>query len=536
MPKLPLGVKAPVVVVDDPYVGDGNRAADPDYLETKGDGPVRALIENGTAFVQVSVRGTGVSDGKCDWMGPSEGDDAAFIVEWLAAQPWSNGRVGLIGNSWPGTTPIMAAVRAPPHLDLVVTGNSVYDLYEMITTPEGAALPATFDAGFTTASATFSCFDNIGKNVGAQGEIMDRNASFWRPRDLLAQLPNATSAMLLAPAFGGVYSSTNPETDYFAFQNAVIWSALEKAPKSMILGQWGDQMPDENSGFNPAWERYDWPSRVVASADYWLKGVGSPPQLGNVEFEDNTGAWTNTTSWPPHERRDEVLYLNNGALTGQSSSQDMRLASAPTPGGERCEEFPFGVCTVVSDPTPNGTISGLEAPYDRTAGLCTANPATSLLFTTPPVTNRAIIAGNPVLYSAVSSTQPGGILDVNVYDLGPSFGCRGANATDATFLRSGAADLRFLHGNYVAEPFPINTPTTIRIDIQPLAIVLAPGHKLAITIGAGDAFAHSSGGYEPVFTLSNTTQLLLPLEEGTLHGAALTTVYPPRPFDPEARG
>ena len=52
-----------------------------------------------------NVRGTGNSGGCFSWLGPAEQRDQAFLVEWLAKRPWSNGRIGMMGLSYHGTTP-----------------------------------------------------------------------------------------------------------------------------------------------------------------------------------------------------------------------------------------------------------------------------------------------------------------------------------------------------------------------------------------------------------------------------------------------
>nr|MDT0667366.1 CocE/NonD family hydrolase [Micromonospora sp. DSM 115978] len=64
-----------------------------------------------------NVRGTGASDGT--WqnaMSAQDGRDARDLVEWLATQPFSDGRVGMFGESYGGQTTYGAAVEQAPHL------------------------------------------------------------------------------------------------------------------------------------------------------------------------------------------------------------------------------------------------------------------------------------------------------------------------------------------------------------------------------------------------------------------------------------
>ena len=103
---LPPGVKAPVVLISSPYFGQTTASGDvDDYFAP------RWLVDHGYAGAAVSLRGTGNSGGCLDFFGTSEQRDQALLVEWLAAKPWSNGRVAMYGLSYMGTTPWEAAIQ-----------------------------------------------------------------------------------------------------------------------------------------------------------------------------------------------------------------------------------------------------------------------------------------------------------------------------------------------------------------------------------------------------------------------------------------
>lgn len=76
-------------------------------------------LERGYAVVVQDVRGRYASDGE---FAPyqNEGRDGYDTIEWAAAQPWSNGRVGTFGLSYPGAVQWLAAVENPPHLKAMV--------------------------------------------------------------------------------------------------------------------------------------------------------------------------------------------------------------------------------------------------------------------------------------------------------------------------------------------------------------------------------------------------------------------------------
>ena len=72
---------------------------------------------HGYAAVRVDLRGSGDSDGiLLDEYLPQEQDDAVEVIEWLAAQPWCSGTVGMIGISWGGFNGLQVAARRPPAL------------------------------------------------------------------------------------------------------------------------------------------------------------------------------------------------------------------------------------------------------------------------------------------------------------------------------------------------------------------------------------------------------------------------------------
>src|SRR3954454_12935941 len=60
------------------------------------------LLAAGYAVVGVSARGTGCSTGTFDFRNPNESTDGAAAVTWAAHQPWSTGKVGMFGDSFPG--------------------------------------------------------------------------------------------------------------------------------------------------------------------------------------------------------------------------------------------------------------------------------------------------------------------------------------------------------------------------------------------------------------------------------------------------
>ncbi|HUF46149.1 MAG TPA: CocE/NonD family hydrolase, partial [Aestuariivirgaceae bacterium] len=86
---------------------------------------------HGYACVRVDMRGNGESEGLMfDEYAPQEQDDALAVIEWLAAQPWSTGKVGMMGISWGGFNGLQVAARRPEALKTIITLCSTDDRYE----------------------------------------------------------------------------------------------------------------------------------------------------------------------------------------------------------------------------------------------------------------------------------------------------------------------------------------------------------------------------------------------------------------------
>src|SRR5262252_9344227 len=84
----------------------------------------------GYAGVRVDMRGSGDSEGVLlDEYTKQEQEDALEVIAWLAAQPWCDGAVGMIGISWGGFNGLQVAARRPPALKAVISIASTVDRY-----------------------------------------------------------------------------------------------------------------------------------------------------------------------------------------------------------------------------------------------------------------------------------------------------------------------------------------------------------------------------------------------------------------------
>lgn len=121
--------KFPAILLLSPYWGAGTGGlGEVGYMPY--DFLVQRLLPRGYAVVFGDLAGNGGSSGCWDFMGPVERKSAVAMVEAVAAQEWSDGKVGMMGLSYDGMTQIMAASDAAPHLVTVVPAAPLTEAYK----------------------------------------------------------------------------------------------------------------------------------------------------------------------------------------------------------------------------------------------------------------------------------------------------------------------------------------------------------------------------------------------------------------------
>ncbi|MFM8240012.1 MAG: CocE/NonD family hydrolase, partial [Actinomycetota bacterium] len=99
-------------------------------------------VPRGYAHVIANTRGTGGSGGTYNWLDETERQDMADLVEWVAAQPWCDGNVGMIGISYFAMAQLAAAAERPEHLRAMFPVAATVDVYEAVW--HGTLLSETF--------------------------------------------------------------------------------------------------------------------------------------------------------------------------------------------------------------------------------------------------------------------------------------------------------------------------------------------------------------------------------------------------------
>ena len=126
----------------------------------------------GYAWVGVNIRGTGCSGGAFNFFENLQALDGYDVIETVAAQPWSTGRVGMVGISYAGISQLFVARTQPPHLSAITPVSVIDDTWRGTLYPGGI-----FNDGFALSWATERVEQNKWPNPDAPRWVRDRIAA-----------------------------------------------------------------------------------------------------------------------------------------------------------------------------------------------------------------------------------------------------------------------------------------------------------------------------------------------------------------------
>ncbi len=162
-----LAVRVPTILTLTQYDIDGGRHGD----------EAGYYARRGYAFVQAYVRGRGRSGvDKSDNLGTGVGRDGYDLVEWIAAQPWSDGRVVMFGGSFVGMTQWRTATQIPPHLAAIAPYVPIYPGWDV---PNTNGIPQAWTAVIIGYVAGRSLNSGFFRNRGYwQGKMLEHYAAY----------------------------------------------------------------------------------------------------------------------------------------------------------------------------------------------------------------------------------------------------------------------------------------------------------------------------------------------------------------------
>lgn len=332
-------------------------------------------VAAGYAVVIQDTRGRFASDG--EWraiMWDQEGLDTYDTVEWIAAQPWCDGNVGMNGGSYLGFVQWMGAAQRPPHLKAIVpaiSGNGKLDHLD-----NGGAVALNDSVSWLA----FMTIDWLGRELAA-----GRSSDIEAFQAIMAIAHDPTPALDHLPlrempgvsmAGGPVSldevlaneSRHNAEFDFDAIEvpslsiggwfDVFAGATLEgfnrlradgggddatRQAHRLIVGPWvhASHLPagqgDMNFGIMAEGASAGLTEKHIAFYDRYLKGEGA--ELPVVEyFLMGADEWRTADSWPPPGATTLALHLR----------ADGRLTTEPPDGDEGSTTYTYDP----SDPVP----------------------------------------------------------------------------------------------------------------------------------------------------------------------------------------
>jgi len=152
----------------------------------KFEGPDAAFWAcRGYAVVNPDVRGALKSGGNIHYWGSVDANDGYDVIEWIAQQDWSNGKVGLHGTSWLAIAQWFIAATRPPHLAAIAPWNGLSDMYRNVMAIGGIVNP-TFNSMVETGMTGNNKFESPSTMIGSYPLMND----YWN--DKVAKVENIT--------------------------------------------------------------------------------------------------------------------------------------------------------------------------------------------------------------------------------------------------------------------------------------------------------------------------------------------------------
>ncbi len=446
--------------------------------------PMLYLAGQGYAIVQYDTRGTGNSGGFTrDFYNPAEQKDGYEMVEWIAAQPWCNEKVGMMGISYGGVVQWHVAKQAPPSLKAIIVRSGNDDNYTEFIYPGGVLRPFVmwrYAPQMTAMNFAPPDPDLVGEKWSEIWEEHLRNnrpwgygfikhmldGPYWRGQSLAPDYDRVRCAVFVIGGWADWY----PTALLRAFSKL-------KVPKRALVGPWGHWWPEvHNTVPGP---RIDGHLEYKKWFDYWLKGIDNgvmdepPVTLFKRQYKEPSarmyleepGFWQSEMDWPvPRTQYTPMYFHEGGRLSGErpavSESDSDRYEYDPAVG-------------ITSGIHAGGSINPWGMPVDQRL-----DQAHSLVYTSEPLEEDLEVTGNPTAALYLSSTADVAYFRVKLIDVAPD--------ETAKLVRYGG--LNATHRNSHSHPEPLETGAVheLKFDLKAMSYVFAKGHRIRVVVTGAD--------------------------------------------------
>jgi len=329
----------------------------------------------GYVVVIQDVRGRYTSEG--DWY-PfiHEAEDGYDTVEWAAALPYSDGRVGMFGGSYVGATQMLAATAHPPHLTGICPGVTASNYHENWTY-QGGAFEQWFDESWTSRLAQDTLNRSVQKATNARiGEDvlpLTTYPLFNLPAPGVATASTPTLApyfldWLAHPAYDAYWKRLNLEDHYPDIRvpalHIAAWydiflggslrnyaglkarAATEEARQGQRLlvvigGHAGGGRKIGDLDFGPEAARYEENDATLLWYDFLFKGMQNEFAAGKpvTIFVMGPNQWRQEDDWPLARAKSTRYFLHSQGAANSSRGNGSLSTSAP--GSEPADKFTY---------------------------------------------------------------------------------------------------------------------------------------------------------------------------------------------------
>lgn len=380
----------PVVVQYDGY----SAGTDPTFGSIPG--LEERLLERGFALLGVSIRGTGCSSGVHDLFEPAQAKDGAEAVEWAARQPWSNGRVGMAGYSFPGIMQLLTAAQRPKGLKAIVPSSVVFDLYRDVGYPGGIQnsafgvlfteqqkLPGQQETprvalqGDTECAANFAVHEARNPVIAEQGIRAPYSDSRFGSSDYAARSAMSTAQDIDVPVLTSIYwqdEQTGPRVGGLLEPGGLLHTL--PAGRTWALVSNGNHDFNED---NPAYIDLmaSFLAHFVGGEDNGFERTPKVTQLHEASLSDGRASWITRSEQLPAPEPVVLQLGGDGRLDRSRRNSDDVTYAAPLPSS-----------------------STNPAPYDPTTDAVWAVPAPDAgraVWTSPPLARDLEVLGSASL-------------------------------------------------------------------------------------------------------------------------------------------
>ncbi|MFH1737804.1 MAG: CocE/NonD family hydrolase [bacterium] len=395
--------------------------------------------------------------------GWGENQDGYDTVEWIAAQSWSDGKIGTWGLSALAIAQSLMAGAAPPHLTCQYISYGVSKAYDQVTY-QGGAFRKALVTGWLTGQGSLHMLPEF--------QAHPTEDTFWDQYDIESRHPLITAPALFV---GGFYDCFLQGTinEFVGRQTNGGEGAIGN--NRLILGPWthvnetdtrqGQLRYPDNSTISIS----DQVELVLDWFDYWLKGEdngvlsGEPVRyylMSDVDTETDYGnEWRISPVWPPVAHEGELYLHPEGALDAtipQANDEPVQITFNPT------------------NPIPTHGGANLEideGPYDQTPIETRGDVIT---FTTEPLTQPLEVAGrvSAVIYASCNISDMD--LSVRLSDVYPD--------GRSMLLCDGILRAGFRDGFQAKVPMRPGEVYQCEIDLWSTAIAFNTGHRIRLSI------------------------------------------------------